>query len=81
MSLLGLFPHRTNHDGTVDSICSKCFQTVASWPAVSDLALAEGRHRCDVNLMFARFPANSVSVRPRLTLYRMHWPPSRTQVD
>lgn len=41
------FVHRTNTDGTLDSICSHCFTTVATKQWESDLETAEGKHVCD----------------------------------
>ena len=41
------FPHRSNKDGTIDSICPGCFVTVgtATWEA--DLENLEPDHICD----------------------------------
>ena len=41
------FPHRTNSDGTIDSICDQCFVTVATSNCESDLAHFEAAHSCD----------------------------------
>ena len=38
------FPHRTNSDGRFDSICPKCFRTVATKYDEADLASAEAAH-------------------------------------
>lgn len=40
------FPHRKNADGTWDSICSKCFRTVATAAFERNLADAEATHVC-----------------------------------
>jgi hypothetical protein len=40
------FPHRHNADGSIDSICSECFRTVASESAEAQLQAAEGTHDC-----------------------------------
>ena len=42
------FVHRLNDDGTIDSICSDCFVTVAT-AAVSESVLEreERKHNCD----------------------------------
>jgi len=40
------FPHRRNPDGTFDSICTKCFATVATKTQESDLQDAEAAHIC-----------------------------------
>jgi hypothetical protein len=41
------FPHRMNPDGTFDSICAKCFVTVANAIHETDLAHFERCHVCD----------------------------------
>ena len=41
------FPHRRNPDGTLDSICTQCFQTVATEATEDELKAAEGVHRCE----------------------------------
>ena len=41
------FPHRCNRDGSFDSICMRCFQTIASCFSESALADAERQHTCD----------------------------------
>jgi hypothetical protein len=38
------FSYRKNADGTFDSICLFCFQTVASAPSVAELAGSEFLH-------------------------------------
>jgi len=43
------FARRQNHDSTIDSICTKCYQTIASGQSDSSLASAEENHRCDLN--------------------------------
>jgi len=43
------FARRHNHDLSIDSICTKCYQTIASADSVSDLAAAEESHLCDPN--------------------------------
>ena len=40
------FPHRQNVDGTFDSICPYCFQTIAKQRLESDLARFEQAHVC-----------------------------------
>jgi hypothetical protein len=45
------FAHRTNDDGTVDSICRKCFATVATCHWESDLENAERDHVCDPDFL------------------------------
>jgi hypothetical protein len=41
------FPHRHNRDGVIDSICSRCFVTIASAEVESELAQYERSHVCD----------------------------------
>jgi hypothetical protein len=42
------FTHRFNNaDGTVDSICHRCFKTVATATVEAALDLPEQRHSCD----------------------------------
>lgn len=40
------FPHRHNRDGSWDSICRKCYLTVANAPTEAELAEPESRHKC-----------------------------------
>jgi len=40
------FPHRRNPDGTFDSICTQCFQTVATEATEAELIWAERTHNC-----------------------------------
>jgi len=40
------YPHRTNKDGTIDSICPLCFMTVGTSTWESDLARMEAVHVC-----------------------------------
>jgi hypothetical protein len=48
MPILVSFAKRYNHiDSSVDSICMKCYKTVASANSVSELANAEDTHVCD----------------------------------
>jgi hypothetical protein len=42
-----LFARRTNADGSIDSICRKCYITVASATRESDLVCFEREHICD----------------------------------
>ena len=41
-----IFPHKRNLDGTIVSICSECFSTVASADAEHELQVAESAHVC-----------------------------------
>ncbi len=40
------FAHRQNGDGTIDSICLHCFQTVATGDSNAALVLQEAAHQC-----------------------------------
>lgn len=42
-----LFTHRPNSDGTTDSICNKCFVTIATALGERELSRAEKLHVCD----------------------------------
>jgi hypothetical protein len=41
------FAHRRNRDSTVDSICTRCYQTIASGQSDSTLKSVEANHLCD----------------------------------
>jgi hypothetical protein len=43
------FARRQNRDSSVDSICTKCYQTIASAENVKDLVDVEEAHQCDPN--------------------------------
>jgi hypothetical protein len=47
------FPHRLNEDGTFDSICPKCFDTVATAESESGLEKGELSHICDPSRLAA----------------------------
>lgn len=40
------FPHKQNPDSTFDSICTKCFTTLATSSKEADLKAAEDAHVC-----------------------------------
>jgi len=40
------FPHRRNRDGSIDSICPKCFITIAKSRIEAELRWAESEHGC-----------------------------------
>jgi len=40
------FPHRRKPNGTFDSICTRCFLTVATADTEADLKAAERTHDC-----------------------------------
>ena len=48
------FAHRSNSDGTAESICIRCFQTVAKVSDETDMPKLEQKHICDPNIL-ARF--------------------------
>ena len=48
------FARRRNHDASSDSICTRCYQTIASAGSVSDLTAYEEAHLCDPNGEFNR---------------------------
>lgn len=41
------FVHRSNSNGTTDSICKSCFLTIATAMWEADLDSAERQHKCD----------------------------------
>jgi hypothetical protein len=48
------YPHRRNRDGTWDSICKKCFLTVAHCKTESELAASEKTHVCNSSYLADR---------------------------
>ena len=48
------FAHRLNSDSSVDSICTRCYQTVASDNHEPNLESAEASHECAPGAEFAR---------------------------
>jgi hypothetical protein len=45
-----LFPRKLNRDGTLNSICPKCYATVASARYEAELALHEAAHVCNLHI-------------------------------
>ena len=41
------FPHRSNVDGTIDSICPRCFATIGTSTWEADLERIEAEHVCE----------------------------------
>jgi hypothetical protein len=41
------FAHRSNRDGTFDSICKKCFRTIGTAEEIEPLKGLEDSHICD----------------------------------
>ena len=54
------FPHRRNKDGSFDSICLKCFATVASHKTEEELKEQDKVHVCVSSMLSER--ANRVSL-------------------
>jgi hypothetical protein len=44
------FPHRLNEDGSYDSICTRCFATVASARTLEELHARDKEHTCRASL-------------------------------
>lgn len=54
------FPHKRNRDNTFDSICLKCFQTIARSSNEGDLKVVEDAHACPgIDLGRILYPAVS----------------------
>lgn len=43
------FPHRMNKDGTIDSICPRCYATIGTSTWEADLERIEAGHVCDAS--------------------------------
>jgi hypothetical protein len=57
------FPHRQNPDGSFDSICIECFQTIASNTVEGELAPHESRHLCfGFDLEKSLHPENHIKI-------------------
>lgn len=41
------FPHRMNKDGTIDSICPRCYATIGTSTREADLKRMEAAHVCE----------------------------------
>ena len=46
-----IFAHRYNPDGTFDTICSRCFQTIATVRDETELPKIESQHVCDQHIL------------------------------
>ena len=67
MSSLIPFAHRRNPDKSIDSICTTCFQTIASEDSAGKVIAREGSHTCDPLWQFSRAgyeSPHSTSARP-----------------
>jgi hypothetical protein len=49
MEILASFARRLNRDSSLDSICIRCFQTVATARTESALVVADQDHICNMN--------------------------------
>jgi hypothetical protein len=52
MTSLVSFARRQNGNGSVDSICTQCYQTIASANDASKLAILEQSHVCNLHEEF-----------------------------
>jgi hypothetical protein len=59
MTIVLPFTHRKNPDGSVDSICTRCFRTIASDHSEGKLIAHEERHLCDPNWVYSQTPSDS----------------------
>ncbi len=53
------FARRQNRDASIDSICTRCYQTIASADTPGDLEVYERTHQCDPNGEFNQPHADS----------------------
>jgi hypothetical protein len=53
-SKLRTFPRRVNRDGSYDSICLKCFATVATTRTEIELAAFDAIHACNHAMVYDR---------------------------
>jgi hypothetical protein len=60
LQIAAFFPHRRNKDGSFDSICLKCFATVASHKTEEELEAEDKNHVCVSSLLSKR--GNQVSL-------------------
>jgi len=42
-----MYPHRINHDGTIDSICTRYYASVGTSTTENDLKRMEAAHICE----------------------------------
>jgi hypothetical protein len=59
MTYIYSFTRRWNRDSSIDSICTKCFRTIASANSEDELARRENKHVCHPNGEFIRADAAS----------------------
>jgi len=48
------YPHRQNRDGSFDSVCLKCFATIANAKEVTELRSYETEHVCIPSMLSNR---------------------------
>ena len=48
------FPHRRNKDGSLDSICLKCFATIGSQRTEAELTELDEAHVCSSTPLYRR---------------------------
>jgi hypothetical protein len=69
MTTFPAFTRRRNPNSSIDSICTKCFLTIASAGGEEELVAHEQNHACDPSVEFGsiRFDSESRArgVRPR----------------
>jgi hypothetical protein len=68
MTSLLAFARRHNKDSTIDSICTRCYRTIASGNSEECLAAAEESHSCDPNGEFNLVHQNREAKLERLDL-------------
>ena len=59
MTNLVFFTRRWNRDSSIDSICTKCYRTIASANREDELAIREKNHVCDPYEQVIRADADS----------------------
>lgn len=65
------FPHRHNKDGTFDSICLKCFATVASHMTQEELVELDKNHIC-VNSLLSKRGDRVSSIQDKNETHELH---------
>jgi hypothetical protein len=65
------FAHRNNPDGTCDTICSRCFQTVATVRDEAEFPKIESQHVCDPDIL-ERFERSNLQ-RHKLGMNRVQF--------
>ncbi len=73
MEALNPFAYRTNPDGSIDSICLTCFQTIACEDSEGKLIAHEESHSCDPQWVFSRAPVYSRQSTPARVLNSVIW--------